>query len=175
MMALIYLFLFWQLALLSGGSSQVVLSTDGLVGDGNGRIILDAEYAEKNSNKISIIPGLGVDIATIDLTNMGGEGENGGVVTDPTNNGEIMKSGCLTLDLSTAIPLTSTSQQNYQVHQPSSSRRGPGRPRREDTEVDPPVGKVLSTRGSQKLSLKCMYLDVMLSIFGMDNTLSTDD
>jgi hypothetical protein len=131
------------LALLSGGSSQVVLSTDGLIEDGNGKIILDAENAEKNSNKISIIPGLGVDIATIDLTDIGDEGENGDIVSDPTNNGEILKPGCLTLDLSTTIPLISTSQQN-QVHQPSLSRRGPGRPRREDTEVDPPVGKVLT-------------------------------
>jgi hypothetical protein len=144
MVALIYLFLFWQLTLLSGSSSQVVLSTDGLVEDGSGKIILDAANAEKNSNKISIIPGLGVDIATIDLTNISGEGSNGDIVTDPTNNGAILKSGCLTLDLSTSIPLTSTSQQNNQVFQPSLSRRGPGRPRREDTEVDPPVGKVLT-------------------------------
>jgi hypothetical protein len=149
-----------------------VLSTDSLVEDGSGKIILDAETAEKNSNKISIIPGLGVDIATIDLTNIG-EGENGDIVTDP-NNGEIVKPGCLTLDLSTTIPLTSTSQQNNQVHQPSLSRRGPGRPRREDTEVDPPVGKVLSVRGSQKLCLQGMYVAVMRIVFNTDNTLSLD-
>lgn len=142
MIALIYLFLFWQLALLSGGSSQVVLSTDGLVEDGSGKIILDAANAEKSSSRISIVPGLEVDIATIDLTNISGEGSNGEIVTDPTNNGAVMKPGCMTLDLSAAIPLTSTSQQNNQVLQPSLSRRGPGRPRREDTEVDPPVGKV---------------------------------
>jgi hypothetical protein len=139
--AFIYLFLSKQLTLLSGGSSQVVLSTDGLVEDG--------DNADKNCNKISVIPGLGVDISTIDLTNLGGEEGGGDVVSNPTEDGEVTKHGCLTFELPTAISPPLASKQNHQVHQPTSSRRGPGRPRREDTEVDPPIGKVLTVRGSQ--------------------------
>lgn len=145
----IYLFLSKQLTLLSGGSSQVVLSTDGLVEDGDGKIILDADNADKNSNKISVIPGLEVDISTIDLTNLGDEGGGGDVVSNPTEDREVTKRGCLTFDLPTAISPPSASKQNHQVHQPTSSRRGPGRPRREDTEVDAPIGKVLTVRVSQ--------------------------
>jgi hypothetical protein len=137
------------LTLLSGCSSQVILSTDGLVEDGDGKIILDAENADKNSNKISVIPGLEVDISTIDLSNLGGEGGGGVVVSDPTEDREVTKRGCLTFDVSTVISPSSTSKQNRQVQQPTSSRRGPGRPRREDMEVDPPIGKVLTLRSSQ--------------------------
>lgn len=120
----------------------MILSTDGLVEDGDGKIVLDTQNENKSSNKVSIVPGLGVDIATIDLTNLGSGGGSGDVISDPTENGEVIKPGCLTFSLATTIPPASTNKQNHQVHQPSSSRRGPGRPRREDTEVDPPIGKV---------------------------------
>lgn len=144
--ALLYLFLSKQFTLLSGGSSRVVLSTDGLVEDGDGRIILDAASADKNSNKISVIPGLGVDISTIDLSSLSGEGGSGDVVSDLAEDGEVTKHGRVTSDVATSISPSSTSKQNRQVHHPTSSRRGPGRPRREDTEVDPPIGKVLNIR-----------------------------
>jgi hypothetical protein len=147
--ALIYLFLSKQLTLLSGGSSQIVLSTDGIDEDGDGKIILDAENADKNSNKISVIPGLEVDISTIDLSSLGGEGGGEDVVSDPTEDRGVTKHGCLTFDVATAISPSSTSKHNHQVHQSTSSRRGPGRPRREDVEVDPPIGKVLTLRSSQ--------------------------
>jgi hypothetical protein len=150
---------------LSGCSSQVILSTDGLVEDG------DTENEDKNSNKVSIVPGLGVDIATIDLTNLGCEGGSGDIVSDPTENGEVIKPGCLTFSLATTIPPPSTNKQNHQVHQPNSSRRGPGRPRREDTEVDPPIGKVLTIRDTCKVSLQDMYH----IIFSMNNIASLDN
>jgi hypothetical protein len=153
--ALIYLFICQQLTLLSGSSSQVVLSADGLVEDGDEKIVLDRENADKSSNKISIIPGLGVDIAAIDLTNLGGG--SGDVVSDPTDDEEAIKSGCLTFSLATPIPPPSTSKHNHQLHQPRSSRRGPGRPRREDMEVDPPIGKVLLYYKGQSIS-KCARL-----------------
>lgn len=169
--ALLFISLSQQFTLLSGCSSQVVLSTDYLE-DGGGKIVLGTGNGNKSSNKVPVVPGLGVDIATIDLTNIDSEGGSGDIVSDQAENGEVTKPECLTFSLATTIRPPSTSKQN---HQPNSPRRGPGRPRREDTEVDPPIGKVFTYYKGHKIILQSMCLEVIYIILNMNSTAALDN
>ena len=131
--------LYFQVALLSGNSSQVVLSADGLVEDLEGRVLFDPESIDKSTNKNQIVSSLGLDISSIDLSTLE-DGEEIIIPEPASEETDTSKASCIAFNFVPSVSFPSPVKQSNNHTQ--LIRRGPGRPKRDDVEVEPPIGKV---------------------------------
>ncbi|KAJ9580866.1 hypothetical protein L9F63_023954, partial [Diploptera punctata] len=87
---------------------------DGFVEDIDGKIIYGSDSLDKSTNKNQIVTSLGLDISSIDLTTLEERDE---ILADHVaNETDISRSSCPSFNLASSVP-------------------------KEDTEVDPPIGK----------------------------------
>ncbi|GLH06252.1 Krueppel homolog 1 [Gryllus bimaculatus] len=129
-----------QLALLTGGTSQLVLNGADLTDEGN-PIILSDDLLSKDKlvPKNSILPDMGIGIETVDLSGLTSGDDVLSVHMDQTSH--LQTSGNSNTHLSLNLANTISPQFSQSLVPEPKQKRGPGRPRREELEVEPPIGK----------------------------------